>query len=287
MTDFQVDGHASVRVDIQMGRIEVTAAPRQDVSVTVLPSNPGRGGDRAAAEAVRVDRIGGGAIAVKGPYRLQLLGPGDSVDVVVEVPEGADVAALVKYGSIRLAGRLGGVHAEAPYGEVVVEAVDRLELKGGHGDYRIGDTEGDAEVAFKSGTLRMGRIGGRLHLTGADGSIAVDRVQGPAEIATSSGSVEVGTAAAGAAIRAAYGRVRVHDAVQGSIRIDGSYGDVEVGVRRGTAVWLDATSQHGVVRTDLAADAGPSEGEETIELRIRTGYGGIDVHRSEAAPPGD
>jgi hypothetical protein len=58
---------------------------------------------------------------------------------------------------------------------------------------------------------------------------------------------------------------------------------VEVGVRRGTAVWLDALSQHAVVRTDLTADSGPSDDEETLELRVRTGYGDITIHRSD--PP--
>jgi hypothetical protein len=72
------------------------------------------------------------------------------------------------------------------------------------------------------------------------------------------------------------------------VRVDGSYGNVEVGVRDGTAVWLDATSQHGVVRTDLSAAAGPGDGDERLELRIRTGYGSIDVHRTRqrTAPTG-
>jgi hypothetical protein len=287
MSVFPVDGATAVRVDVQMGRVDVIAVPREDVTVTVLPSNPARAGDRAAAEAVRADRVGTGTIAVKGPYRLSLLGPGDSVDVVVEVPEASDVAVTVKYGAARLAGRLAAVRAEVPYGELVVDAADRLEVKGGHGDYRIGQVGGDAELAFKSGTARIGRVRGRLRLTGADGAVVVDHADGPAELATSSGSLEVGTAASGATIRSAYGRVRLLDVPSGAVRIDGSYGDVEVGVRRGTAVWLDAAAQHGVVRTDLAADAGPGEGEQALELRIRTGYGSIAVHRSEGPPPED
>jgi hypothetical protein len=281
MSAFPVDGPATVRLDVQMGRVEVVAAPREDVSVDVAPSNPNRSGDRKAAEAVSVERVGD-AIVVKGPYRLKVLGPGDSIDVVVRVPEGSDVVVTVKYGSARLAGRLAGIRADVPYGEFSVESAERVEITGGHGDYRVGQTEGDAELAFKSGTLRVGQVGGRLRLTGADGTITVEEAAGPAEVVTSSGSVELGSLAAGATIRSAYGRVRVRDAISGDVRIDGSYGNVEVGVRRGVAVWLDATSQHGVVRTDLAADSGPAAGEQTVELRIRTGYGSIDVHRSEA-----
>jgi hypothetical protein len=283
MSAFAVDGPASVRIELQIGRVEVLATPRDDVAVEVSPSDRGRSGDRAAAEAVRVDRVGEGAIAVKGPHKLNLFGRGDSVDVLVEVPEGSDVAATVRYGSARLAGRLAAVRADLPYGEFSVDAADRLELKGGHGEYRVAHVEGDAEIGFKSGTMRVGHVGGRLRLTGADGPITVDRAAGPAELSTSSGGIELGTADAGATIRSAYGSVRLRDAVSGIVQIDGSYGSVEVGVRQGTAVWLDATSQHGVVRTDLTADSGPAAGDETLELRLRTGYGSIDVHRSRAA----
>lgn len=284
MSAFPVDGPASLRIDIQMGRVEVIAGPRHDVSVDITPSNPSRSRDRAAAEAVRVEQVDG-AVVVKGPYRLNVLGPGDSVEVVVGVPEGSDVAVVVKYGSARLAGRFADVRADLPYGEFSVDSADRVELKGGHGDFRVVHADGDAELSFKSGTMHVGHVGGHLRLTGANGPITVDRAAGPAEIVTSSGSVDLGSVVAGASIRSAYGRVRVRDALSGDLRIDGSYGNVEVGVRRGAAVWLDATSQHGVVRTDLAADSGPVAGEETLELRIRTGYGSIDVHRVDATGP--
>jgi hypothetical protein len=279
MSVFPVEGPASVRIEVETGKLEVLATAREDVSVTVLPSNPGRAGDRTAAEGVRVDQVGG-EIVVRGPHRRKVFGPGkDSVDLVVELPEGSDVAALVKYGSARLAGRFGEVSADLPFGELVLDSAERLELKGGHGDYRITAVEADADVRFKWGSVRVGHVGGRLQLSG-DGPITVDRVDGPADLKTSTGPLELGTAGAGATIRSAYGAVRVRDALRGVVRIDGSYGNVDVGVRDGTAVWLDATSQHGVVRTDLAADSGPGAGDDTLELHVRTGHGSIAVHRS-------
>ena len=85
-------------------------------------------------------------------------------------------------------------------------------------------------------------------------------------------------------MRSAYGVVRVAELARGSARIEVSYGGVDVGVRRGTAVWLDAVSQHGVVRTDLSASPGPADDDETLELHIRTGYGDVTIHRSVRAP---
>ena len=46
------------------------------------------------------------------------------------------------------------------------------------------------------------------------------------------------------------------------------------------------SSEHGNVRTDLAADPGPAEGEETVELQVRTGYGDISIHRLRLLTPG-
>ncbi len=279
MTVVPVDGPASVRIELEVGKLDVVATDRPDVTITASASNPGRGGDRAAADAVRVDRVGD-EIVVRGPQKRRLLGPGkDAVDLVVELPEASAVTALVRYGSARLAGRFGAVSVELPFGQLSLDTAERLELKGGHGDYRVTAVTGDADVRFKWGSTRVGHVGGRLQLSG-DGPIMVDRTDGPADLKTSTGPLELGTAGAGATIRSAYGPVRVRDALRGVIRVDGAYGNVDVGVRAGTAVWLDATSQHGVVRTDLAADSGPGTGEETLELHVRTGYGSIAVHRS-------
>ena len=83
-------------------------------------------------------------------------------------------------------------------------------------------------------------------------------------------------------VRSAYGPVRISELVRGVARIEASYGALSLGVRSGTPVWLDATSRHGVVRNGLTADAGPADGEASLELHARTGYGDITVHRAPA-----
>lgn len=283
MTAFPVDGQADIRVDIQMGRVRVLASPRDDVRVAVTPSNSQRSGDRRASEGVRVEQVGA-VVFVRGPRRLNILGPGDSVDVVVEVPGASDVTVSVTYGSAQLSGSFGAVRADLPYGEFGLESATRLSLTGGHGEYRIDAVAGDADISVKSGQTRVGRVGGRLRLTGADSRIDVEEVVGVAELSTSSGAIDVGSAASDVAVRAAYGAVRIGDVTRGVLRVDGSYGDVDVGVRPGTAVWLDARSRYGTVRTDLVADRGPRDGEEKLEVRIRVGYGSVRIHRSRMAP---
>ena len=158
MTTFGVEGTATLRVELEVGRLEVLAGPREDVTVHVSPSNPDRAGDRSAADAVQVDKAGD-TVVVKGPHarKLNPFGAGkSSVDVLVEVPDGSHVAAVVKFGNARLAGRFGAVDAELPYGELSLDSAERLQLKGGYGDFRVTHVEGDAELDAKYGPIRVG-----------------------------------------------------------------------------------------------------------------------------------
>ena len=253
MSVFAVTQPTEVRIDIQVGRVDLVATDRDDIVVTVLPSNPGRPGDRSAAEGVRVDRAGG-AVRVIGPVRLNLFGPGDSVDVLVEVPVATTATVDVKYGSVNASGALAAGRVNVPYGNLTLESATRLDLSVGHGEVRVTRVAGDAEVRLKSGSARVGRIDGALRLSGSNASVFVDAVGSSADVTTSSGAVELGRAGGSVRVRSAYGMVRVGELVRGSARIECSYGGVEVGVRRGASVWLDAVSQHGVVRTDLPAE---------------------------------
>lgn len=282
MTLYDAAGPASVRIELQMGHIELFAEPRDDISVEIAPANPRRAGDRSAADAVRVTRTGSD-LRIVGPFRLNLFGPGDSVDLVVRVPEASDASISLKYGAVRVAGAVDTLRLALDYGDATIDRAARADLGLGHGQLRIDLIQGDADVTLKSGRVRVTRVGGAFRAKGSDAGIDVGSIGGAADIATSSGIVQLGDPGPALSVRSAYGPVRIAELVRGSARIEASYGAVDVGVRSGTPVWLDATSQHGVVRNELSADPGPVEGEDTVELHARTGYGDITLHR---APPG-
>lgn len=282
MTIFDSAGPASVRVELQMGHVEVSAEARDDISVDVSPANPRRAGDRSAAEAVRVTRIGSD-VRIVGPFRVNLFGPGDSVELVVRVPEASDASIALKYGSVRVSGAVGTLRLALDYGDATVERAARADLGLGHGQLRADLIQGDADVTLKSGRARIARVGGALRLKGSDAGIDIGSIGGTADIATSSGVVQLGDPGPALSIRSAYGPVRIAELVGGTARIEASYGAVDLGVRAGTPVWLDAASQHGVVRNELSADPGPLKGERAVELHARTGYGDITLHRAVRA----
>jgi hypothetical protein len=270
-----------IRVDLQLGRVDVVATDRTDVVVTVVPSNPGRSGDRSAAEQVRVDQAGD-SVRIIGSSRFSLFGASDSVDVLVEVPTATMADIDLKYGSVHASGALAVCRLNVPYGDVTLASATRLDLSVGHGEVRVGRVAGDAEIRVKSGSVRLGRIDGTVRVSGAHASVTIDSLGSAADITTASGGVELGRAEGDVRVRTAYGSVRVEELVRGVARIDGSYGTVDIGIRRGVSVWLDAVSQHGTVRTDLAASIGPADDDEQLELHVRTGYGDITLHRSDS-----
>ena len=144
---------------------------------------------------------------------------------------------------------------------------------------RIGRVTGDAEIILASGSVRIEQVGQHLRVKGGHGSVEVGTVGGHADI-TTAGAIDLGTAGDALLARSAYGGVRIGDLVCGTARVEASYGSVHLGVRQGTAVWLDASSQHGAVRSDLASDPGPATDEETLKLHVHTNHGDIIVQRS-------
>ena len=77
-----------------------------------------------------------------------------------------------------------------------------------------------------------------------------------------------------------YGRVRVGEAVRGSLVLETAYGEVEAGIAAGTAAWLDLQSGSGSIRSELTAAEGPDDATETVEVQARTAYGDILVRRA-------
>lgn len=277
---FAADGLMSVQIDVGRACVDIVSSPRADVVVSVTPSNAQRSGDRAAAEQVLVDRKDQ-RISVAAPFRWNLFGSSPSVDIRIELPEAFGVGAHIKYGSLRVTGPVGAVQARIDYGDANLEACERLDLQGGHGDMRIGRVAGDAEITLASGSVRIGQVGQDLKIKAGHGSTEVATVGGHADI-TTAGAIDLGTAGDALSARSAYGGVRIGDLVRGTARIETSYGSVHLGVRPGTAVWLDASSQHGAVRSDLASDPGPATDEETLTLQVHTNHGDIVVQRSGA-----
>ncbi|MCW4456984.1 DUF4097 domain-containing protein [Microbacterium sp. MPKO10] len=278
MTEFAVESTPTLRLDIQMGTIEIIATDRTNVSVSVAPSNPKRSGDSATAERTRVT-ASSDTIEVITPRRWAVLGPGDSVDIIIKTPLGSHVDARLGYGFLRATGALGDVSIDSGSGDTTLDTTRNLTSNGGHGTLRCAAVLGNASVKLASGNARIGRIDGDAQITGSHGNIDVGRLGGSSVLKTASGSIEIGTSVDDLTATTAYGSLQVGELSNGTTHVQSAHGRIDVGVRPGVAVWLDASSKQGSVRSSLAVDdAGPSEGDKTLGLHAHTTYGDIMIH---------
>jgi hypothetical protein len=139
------------------------------------------------------------------------------------------------------------------------------------------------EVTANVGTIRADDLRGASILRSAHGTIAVRATRSRLEATCSSGSIEVDHAVGAVTAKTSFGHVRIGSVSAGTVRLESSYGELEVGVAEGVPVWLDVSSERGTVRNLLDASGPPAEGESFVELRARTGHGMIIVRRSPAA----
>src|SRR2546430_2533738 len=66
----------------------------------------------------------------------------------------------------------------------------------------------------------------------------------------------------------------------GSASLKTSFGEIEVGIQAGTAARLDVHTEFGHIRNQMDASESPGPSDQTVEVRARTSYGDIVIHRS-------
>ncbi len=282
MPTFAAPTPVPVVIDVPFGNLYVVAGERDDVVVTVLPADPTKSGSVRAAEETRVERDGDTIRIVYPSSWKQYVLPFASggAKVTIELPAGSNLRG--KAGSLYAEGRLGVVDLTLNGGNARLDDVERLDIKVSAGSLTVGRVsgavdavvsagglraralDGDAVVKVPNGTTEIGQTTGSLQVNGAHGEIAIDRSSGDT------------------VARCAHGNIRVEQAASGRVRLESSYGSIEVGVPEGTAAWLDATSQHGAVRNLLQDATGPDESDLTVEVRAGTSYGDVVVRRPHA-----
>ncbi|MGI5169663.1 DUF4097 family beta strand repeat-containing protein [Spirillospora sp. CA-253888] len=265
------------------GRVQLTASERADTVVHVRPADPD---DEAGVETAMktVVEHGAGRVLVRTPTTRSrslldsLFGHRGTVDITLEVPSGSDLEAR-RVTDVRTRGRLGRVRLSAA-GEVWLDRTGALSLRTADGDIAVTGIEGDAEVVTANGRIRIDAVEGAATVKTSNGQITLGEVGGDLVLNTASGDITIARALAGVKARTAYGSIKVGEVVRGSVALDTAYGDLEIGIGRGTAAWLDISTHHGRVHSDLDAAGGPGSADETVEVRARTGTGDIRLTRA-------
>ena len=192
---------------------------------------------------------------------------------------------------------------EAHGSEVVVEIEERRLFflsRAPRARVRISCPHG-ARIAFKGVSANLAVRGrtGAVEAQSVSGDTEFDHVDGTLEIKTVSGDVAVKTVAEGAAVRTVSGDIRIDQAegpvtartvsgshrlgsvAEGSVALRSVSGDMLIGVRRGTRVWMDVKSLSGKTSSELPVGDQPLDGKgPTMELRANSTSGGIRITRA-------
>ncbi|MGQ5259834.1 DUF4097 family beta strand repeat-containing protein [Micromonospora sp. ZYX-F-536] len=280
MPVFDTPEPISVRIELPVGDAWISATDRADTVVEVRPRNPSDKADVSAAEQTTVE-YAGGQLLIRAPksWRRYGFGTGPSVDVLIELPTGSRVRAESSWAAFRCEGQLGECHFKTG-GAIRLDQTGPLDVDNSHGEVAVERVAGPARVKASSGKVRLGDVDGTTEIKNSSGDCWVGRSSGDVRVNSAYGDITVDEALASVTARTAYGNVRLGAVVRGSIELQTSYGAVEVGVRRGTAAWLDVSSRYGRVHNALETTDGPAQTDDTVEVRAGTSYGDITIRRA-------
>ncbi|MFI1962692.1 DUF4097 family beta strand repeat-containing protein [Streptomyces pathocidini] len=278
MPSFDTPEPISVTAHVGAGSIWFTASERLDTIVEVRPSSPKRDKDVRAAEQTEVT-YASGVLTVRTKER-RLVGPSGAVEVTVELPTGSRVDVTGSWTQVLGEGRLGEVRVKTSGGDVRLDATGPLQLTAAHGSIAVDHVEGTAEITTSSGSLRVGTVDGPAVLKNSHGTTTVGVATGDLRVSGAHGNIDITRAEGSVTATTAHGTLRVAEAARGTVQLETSYGAIEVGIREGTAAWLDVSSERGQVRNTIAGSEPPAKAEDTVAVRARTRWGNIDVLRA-------
>lgn len=264
------------------GVIRLVASDRPNTAVEVRPTNPARKADAAAAEQICVE-YADGRLTVRGPKGWRYYsGWGEwreSVDVEIALPAGSRVEGKTGTGTLRCEGPLDELHFKTGFGEIHAEQTGPVVAHTGYGNVHIEGAAGAVEISTGSGRLEVGRVDGAAAFRNSNGDTWIGDAAGELRANAANGKILVDRSQSGVFAKSANGDILLGAVACGEVVAETACGRVEIGVANGVPAWLELFTNHGQVRNELNAASAPASSEKTVEIRARTGYGDITIHR--------
>jgi DUF4097 and DUF4098 domain-containing protein YvlB len=281
MPIYQTPEPISVTLELGVGDVRIAAGDRTDTVVGIRPSDEADESDMKAAQQVHVE-YANGMLRVTGPKirAFDFSRKTRSVIVSIELPSGSQVSAETQMGDFRGVGRLGECGLKTSMGNVWLERTGPLRLHTGFGQVTVGSIAGNAEISTGSGKVQVGEVEGSAVVKNSNGDTTIDAVAGDVQVRAANGGISVDRAGAGVDAKTSNGAIRLGEVARGSVVLGTAAGNLDIGIAAGTAAWLDVNTGHGRVRNLLEGATKPGETDETVEVRGRTSYGDIAIHRS-------
>jgi hypothetical protein len=280
MPTFETPGPISATIDVAVGDVRVVAGDRHDTVVDVRPTDASHEPDVHAAEQTRVEYTTTGLLIRSPRQRTLGLSKVGSVDVSIELPVGSTLHADTAAGAVRTSGRLGECRIKVAAGDIDLDEAGPADLTTSAGGIAVARVTGHAEISSSSGRIRVREIDGSAVIKNSNGECFVGEITGDLRVNAANGTIVVGDAGAGVIATTANGDVRIGAITRGVSSLKTGYGQIEIGIRAGTAARLDAHTGFGQVVSSMRPADSPGPDEETAEVRARTSFGDIVIRRS-------
>jgi hypothetical protein len=158
------------------------------------------------------------------------------------------------------------------------------EVKTASGDIYVQEARGDVRIKTASGDVRVETVGGRLEMNSASGDLNVDNVAGETSVQLVSGDLYIREAGDSVRANTVSGDQRLEIVSKGRMDLRAISGDIGVGIRRGSRLYVDANTLSGSTSSELELAEAPGQGGDgespLVELFAKTVSGDVRIERA-------
>jgi DUF4097 and DUF4098 domain-containing protein YvlB len=278
---FYTPGDVRLNLELPAGKIEIETSQTEDTHVE-LEAVSSNDQVREMVETARIEEVRRGdghevIVEVRTRHGVWVSfsrGP----DLRIGTPEMLLRVRCPKGAQLDVRTKSADIEARGEYG--------RADVKTASGDVSVEHSAG-ADVKTASGDVHVEQVDGTLDVKSASGDVAVGTVVQPATVQLVSGDFWVREAKDSLSVNTVSGDQRIEAVGQGRVDLKAISGDISVGIRRGTRLYVDANTVSGSTSSevelgDSPADDGPAEGP-LVELFAKTVSGDVRIERAPAA----
>ena len=270
--DYDTPGPVRLDLEIPAGRVEIDTMPGDKTHVSLEALTPEA--EDLIADA-RVELLGRGEThevrVLVANSRGSFISIGRGPEILLRVTCPRDATAYIKTKSADVIAR-GEFH--------------EMDIKTASGDVNVGEVADDASVKTASGDVSLDTVEGRTRVQTASGDVAMQRAGGDVTVQLVSGDLWIRDAAASVHANTVSGDQRIEAVMEGVIEAHSVSGDVLIGVRRGSRVYVDANTISGSTNSELDLSDAPAEQADEegplVEVRAKTVSGDVSIIRAAA-----
>ncbi len=143
-------------------------------------------------------------------------------------------------------------------------------------------SKGTASVKSVSGDVFIDSVVGEASVNSVSGDMVVGSIASTGSLHTVSGDIEVRQSLSSLHLKTISGDARVASATEGEVTMQSVSGDLTLGLRSGSKLWVDARSTSGKTTSELQLGDEPPADKDgpLVELRAKSISGDINVVRA-------